>query len=103
MKGSALNIRVEIYFLPAPRSKGAKVFCITPKWNGLPDGLLQLDMLKADVGGVSAQEADAKMGDLEESHLSVEEMGLRGLCNMTLTPVKEGRLGDRHPFRGLTL
>ena len=44
--------------------------------------LLQLEMLKADMGSVSAQEAHAMMGDLEESHLSVEEMGLRGLCNM---------------------
>lgn len=54
MKGFALNVRVEIYFLPAPRSKGAKVLCITPKWNGLPEVLLQLEMLKADVGGVSS-------------------------------------------------
>lgn len=65
--------------------------------------LLQLEMLKADVGSVSAQEAHAMMGDLEESHLSVEEMGLRGLCNMAVTPVKEGRLGDRRPFPCLTL
>lgn len=65
--------------------------------------VLKLEMLKADVGSVSAQEAHAKMGDLEDSHLSVEEMGLRGLCNTALTSVKEGRLGDRRPFPCLTL
>lgn len=94
---------MEIYFLPAPRSKGEKALCIASKWNGLSDALLKLEMLKADVGSVSAQEAHAKMGDLEDSHLSVEEMGLRGLCNTALTSVKEGRLGDRRPFPCLTL